>query len=204
MLLMKTLWLYASTFTLAISLAAVACGDDDDDDNGNSGRSGASGKSGSAGGGAGGSAGGTGGNAGSGVSGGGSGGGSGSGGAGGASGASGTGGTGSVTFASLQPKFVSCLSATCHSATATTPQGGLALTYENVKNGTINANCAPYEKYIDLANPEQSFLYAKLASPADVPLDAACGGKMPPGSDNGAPNIASLVLDWIRAGAPEN
>jgi hypothetical protein len=196
MLRMKMTWLFPLMFVLTASLTAVACGDDDDDDGG-SGKGGSAGNAGSNSGGTGGAggAGGTGGTGGTGGAG-------GSAGTGGSAGAGGAAG-GGATFASLQSELIGCQS--CHGANVDPPEGGFVLTYDNLINGVVNASCDPYEKYVDVDNPENSFLYAKLASPDDAPLGGACGTKMPPNSDpNGSPAAAAKVLEWIQAGAPEN
>jgi hypothetical protein len=198
---MKKAWCFALASTLGMALTVGACGGDDDDDDGSP----AKGSSGAAGGSQQGSGGGTGaggGNAGgtNGSSGGGNAGG-GAGGASGAAGGAGAGGAGRVTFATLVEKYRSCDG--CHGPAISPPMGGFTLSYDIVKNNNVIATCGSSTKYIDLENPEQSFLYVKLAPAEALPFpEEGCGSKMPLNTD-GDEKTANAFLAWIRDGAPE-
>lgn len=190
---MTRLWF--STFAIAVAVAATmasaSCGGDDDDDN--TGAQGAAGKGGAGGvGGKGGGAG-TGGNAGTGGTG-------GNAGTGGASGAAGSGGGGQpkVTFVDVDAKL-DCVG--CHSKPG--PEADFLFDYESIVNGTPTSDCATYPKFVDLDNPEKSFIYAKIAAPNDAPLSGGCGEKMPLGAVDGLPEEAEVVLQWIKDGALE-
>ncbi|HEU4534327.1 MAG TPA: hypothetical protein VFS00_09425, partial [Polyangiaceae bacterium] len=198
---MRKAWLLALAPALAVTLTFVACGgDDDDDDNGSkkgsSGKAGSGNQQGSAGGGSGGGPGG----AGSGGSGGGGNGGNAGAGAGGGGGNAGGGNPDAITFASLSAKYLSCKG--CHGPDVAPPMGGFVLTYANAIGDDAVTDCAEFPKYVDLANPEKSRLYAKLSPSINLP--AECGTKMPPNVPDGDEKTANDFLEWIRAGAPEN
>jgi hypothetical protein len=58
--------------------------------------------------------------------------------------------------------------------------------------------CATFPTYIDTANPQKSFIWAKLEPTSDL---TGCGTLMPRPAAVGNETLADLVLQWIQGGA---
>lgn len=196
---MRKTWPFVIIFAITASLA-IGCGGDDDDDGGaKAGTSGNGAAGGGTAGGAAGAAGGgmTGGAAGNGTA--------GNGAAG--TGTAGGGGAGptNVTFESLKLTIgATCLESSCHGGTP--PQADLGLTFDELVNDDISkTDCDGYEKYVVKGNPEQSFLYAKVAPDVTLPAGGGCGDKMPnPKVGQGELRLVDYIRAWIENQAPEN
>jgi hypothetical protein len=121
-------------------------------------------------------------------------------------GAAGAGGGAALSFETdVLPKLSKCTAA-CHDPKSATPSGGLKMTFDDLKAGDQKSTCAEFPTYLDLVDPEKSFLYNKLLPVAgNTALPVGCGDRMPqaapPASGTGNQVLADLVLQWIQGGA---